>query len=240
MDWFESWFDSPYYHLLYKNRDEKEAKFFIKKLIKHLNITKGSKIIDIACGKGRHATYLNKKGMNVVGIDLSKESIRIAKANENKTLQFIVHDMRNTFSENTFDIATNLFTSIGYFKKGSDEQKAINAMASNIKNGGLLIIDFMNVKKAIHNLIKHEEKIVEGVPFKIKRKIEKGYIIKEISCSDKGKNHKFQEQVRILTLIEFANLIKKSGLKIIDTFGCYKLKDFNALESDRLILICKK
>ena len=240
MNWFESWFDSPYYHLLYKNRDEKEAKFFIKKLIKHLNIAKGSKIIDIACGKGRHATYLNKKGMHVVGIDLSKESIRIAKANENNTLQFLVHDMRNAFNENTFDVATNLFTSIGYFKKASDEQKAINAMASNLKNGGLLIIDFMNVKKVIHDLIKYEEKIVDGVPFKIKRRIEEGYIIKEISCSDKGENYKFKEQVRILTLIDFTNFIKKSGLSIIDAFGCYNLKDFNALESDRLILICKK
>ena len=75
MSWFVNWFDSPYYHLLYKNRDEKEAQVFIDNLIEKLQLKKGSKLIDIACGKGRHATYFNKKGMNVVGVDLSKNSI---------------------------------------------------------------------------------------------------------------------------------------------------------------------
>ena len=61
MSWFATWFDSPYYHLLYKNRDEKEAQVFIDNLIEKLQLKKGSKLIDIACGKGRHATYFNKK-----------------------------------------------------------------------------------------------------------------------------------------------------------------------------------
>ena len=71
MSWFTHWFDSPYYHTLYKNRDEEEAEFFIDNLIAKLQLKKGNKLIDIACGKGRHATYFNKKGMDVVGIDLS-------------------------------------------------------------------------------------------------------------------------------------------------------------------------
>ena len=72
MSWFTNWFDSPYYHILYKNRDEKEAQNFIEKLTNYLKINKESKIIDIACGKGRHAMYFNQIGYNVVGIDLSK------------------------------------------------------------------------------------------------------------------------------------------------------------------------
>ena len=94
MYWFANWFNSPYYHILYKNRDEKEAELFIDNLLHKLRLKKGSKLIDIACGKGRHATYFNKKGMDVVGIDLSKNSISIAKQFENPSLIFNVHDMR--------------------------------------------------------------------------------------------------------------------------------------------------
>ena len=66
MNWFKNWFNSPYYHILYKNRDIKEAELFIDNLINKLKLKKTSKLIDIACGKGRHACYFNKKGFDVV------------------------------------------------------------------------------------------------------------------------------------------------------------------------------
>lgn len=75
MAWFEDWFNTPYYHLLYKNRDFTEAESFISLLVKDLNLPQNSKIIDLACGKGRHSLYLNRLGYNVLGLDLSEESI---------------------------------------------------------------------------------------------------------------------------------------------------------------------
>lgn len=240
MSWFVNWFDSPYYHTLYKNRDEKEAQVFIDNLITHLQIPKRSKIIDIACGKGRHATYFNQKGMNVKGVDLSHNSIAAATKNENATLQFAVHDMREVYKKNNFDIATNMFTSFGYFEKEEDEQKAINAMAKNLKSGGFLIIDFMNVKKVITNLVPKEQKTIDNIVFNITRKVENGHIIKDIEIIDGIEKQHFQEKVKAITLAAYSEFISVAGLKIIDIFGNYKLEDFNATSSDRLILICKK
>ena len=148
--------------------------------------------------------------------------------------------MRKVFQKNNFDIVTNLFTSFGYFEKYEDEQKAINAMTLNLKQEGILIIDFMNVKKVIKNLRNSEKKTVDGVTFRINRSIKNNYIIKDIALASNGKNHQFQEKVKALTLTDFSNLISNAGLKIIDIFGNYKLEDFNATSSDRLILICKK
>ena len=240
MNWFANWFDSPYYHLLYKNRDDKEAQSFIDNLICRLKIPKKSMILDIACGKGRHSIYFNKRGMKVEGIDLSHNSINIAKKEENTTLNFSVYDMRKVFKKDTFDIIVNLFTSFGYFKKNEDEQKAITAMALSLKQEGTLIIDFMNTKKVIKNLVESERKEVDGVNFNIKRSIRNNYIIKDIIFSDNGNNYQFQEKVKALTLDDFSKLISHAGLKIIDIFGDYRLKDFNALTSERLIIICKK
>ena len=240
MNWFSNWFNSPYYHTLYKNRDKKEAQFFINNLIQYLQVPKGSKLIDIACGRGRHAIYFNKKGMNVVGVDLSKNSIATAKQFENSFLMFDVHDMREVYKENHFDIATNLFTSFGYFDNENDNLKAITAISKNLKAEGLLIIDFMNEKQVITNLLYSEQKTIDGIVFNINRKVEEGRIIKDIAITDGTEKQQFQEKVKALTLADFSNFISKAGLKIIDIFGNYKLDDFNATTSDRLILICKK
>jgi ubiquinone/menaquinone biosynthesis C-methylase UbiE len=240
MSWFAHWFDSPYYHTLYKNRDEKEAQVFIDNLIDYLQIPKGSKLIDIACGKGRHAKYFNKKGMDVVGVDLSQNSINTAKKDENKNLQFSVHDMRENYQENAFDVVTNLFTSFGYFENNKDEQKAINAMANNLKKEGMLIIDFMNAKKVIANLVLNEQKTIDGIQFNIKRELENGYILKNILITEGEEEQQFQEKVKAITLADYSEFITNAGLKIIDIFGNYTLDNFDEEISDRLILICNK
>ena len=240
MSWFAKWFDSPYYHTLYKNRDEREAQVFIDNLIDYLRISKGSKLIDIACGKGRHAKYFNQKGMDVVGVDLSLNSINTAKKDENKNLQFSVHDMRENYQEETFDIVTNLFTSFGYFEDNKDEQKAINAMGGNLKKEGILIIDFMNAKKVIDHLVLNEQKTIDGIQFEITRQVKDGYILKDIRITDGEEQQQFQEKVKAITLADYSEFITNAGLKIIDIFGNYKLDNFDEEISDRLILICKK
>ena len=239
MSWFETWFDSKYYHILYKNRDEKEATLFLDNITNYLNIKEG-KILDVGCGKGRHAKYFNKLGFKVVGIDLSSNSIEKAKEHETQDLKFYKFDMRDVFKENSFNIVTNLFTSFGYFDNSLDEQKTINAMVKNLKKDGILIIDFMNVKKTIINLVGVESKETDNVKFNITREIKDNYIIKNISICDKKITLKFQEKVHALTLIDFSKMLKKAGMSIIDIFGNYNLDDFDASQSERLILVARK
>ena len=106
--------------------------------------------------------------------------------------------------------------------------------------GGFLVIDFMNVKKAITNLVPKEQKTIDNIVFNITRKVENGHIIKDIEIIDGTERQHFQEKVKAITLADYSEFISGAGLKIIDIFGNYKLEDFNATSSDRLILICKK
>lgn len=239
MEWFKEWFNSPYYHILYDSRNELEAKYFINNLTEYLGDIKNKKLLDVACGKGRHAVYFNSLGLNVTGIDLSINSINIAQKQSSNTLCFCVHDMREIYQKEEFDIVTNLFTSLGYFKNDKEEQQAINAMANNLKKGGTLIIDFMNSKKIRKHLIVEEQKQINGIDFNIKRIPLEKYIVKEINIIH-TKTYLFQEKVRTFTLEELSNLILNAGLKIIDIFGDYNMQKFNKEESNRLILICTK
>ena len=92
MAWYKDWFNSKYYHLLYKNRDHNEAALFLDNISNEFK-NKNAKILDVACGKGRHAKYLNNLGFDVTGIDLSVNSIKYAKEYENQKLKFHQHDI---------------------------------------------------------------------------------------------------------------------------------------------------
>ncbi|MGY0392258.1 class I SAM-dependent methyltransferase [Bizionia sp. KMM 8389] len=236
--WFTSWFDTPYYHILYKDRDNSEAQLFMDTLTHYLNLPEDGEILDLACGKGRHAIYLNTLGYQVTGADLSESSIAHAKQFENDTLHFKVHDMCEPFGKQ-FDAVFNLFTSFGYFENESDNLKTIQAIQANLNETGFGVIDFMNTEYVINNLVPEETKTVEGIEFHLKRYVEDGHIIKDIQFEDNGKKHQYQERVRAFTLEEFQDLFEQAGVYLLDIFGDYKLQKFQKNTSERLIMIFK-
>jgi len=238
MDWFKDWFNSKYYHILYQNRDEKEAENFIQNLSQFFK--KEDKIIDIACGAGRHTLFLSELGYDTTGIDLSEESIKTAKIKSEGKIPFEVWDMRECYKKQEFNVALNLFTSFGYFEKEEDDFSAIKAMSDNLKEGGILIIDFLNSKKVISNLVKQETKEMDGIQFNIARKVEDGFICKNIKFSDKGTDYNFNEKVKAITLDDFTKLLNFAGMKVVSQFGNYNLEHYNSQHSDRLIIIAKK
>ena len=175
--WFQSWFDTPYYHILYKHRDFKEAEDFIKNLVSYLSIDTDDSILDLACGKGRHSIFLNTLGYNVTGLDLSKNNIEHAKVHESNSLFFEVHDMRNTYGTQ-FEVVLNLFTSFGYFENDIDNLKVIKTIKSSLKQNGIGVIDYMNSTVVIENLIAHNTYESDGVKFDLKRSYNDGFITK--------------------------------------------------------------
>jgi SAM-dependent methyltransferase len=247
-NWFISWFDSPYYHILYKDRNFREAQVFMDNLTHYLNLPERAKVLDLACGKGRHSIYLNQLGFDVLGVDLSENSICTAKNNENETLRFKVHDMRVAFDEK-FDAIFNLFTSFGYFENDRDNLQTLIAIKESLSEYGFGVIDFMNVTNVIANLIPNEVKTVDGIDFHIKRFHIDGYIYKQIDFEDtraegersgtKGEKFHFTEKVRAFTLADFQEMMDEAGIYLLDIFGDYKLKKFHKSESERLIMIFK-
>ena len=235
-NWYSSWFDTPYYHILYKERDNNEAQKFMENLTSYLNIPEDGTILDLACGKGRHSVYLNAIGYDVTGVDLSPQSIAFAKQFENKTLHFDVHDMSNPYTQQ-FDAVFNLFTSFGYFENEEDNLNTIKAIKANLKNHGIGVIDFMNADFVVNNLIPENTKTVEGIDFNLHRYLENGHIIKDISFEDESESYSFRESVKAFTLDDFKAMFQKANIQLLEVFGDYKLNRFDKKTSERLILI---
>jgi len=240
MSWYKSWFNSPYYHILYQHRDEEEAEHFLDNLIGFLKPVPGTSILDLACGRGRHSVYLNSKGFEVTGIDLSPESIEYCMQFENEHLSFFVHDMRNLFRINDFDYVLNLFTSFGYFESEKENADTIKNACFALKPGGKLVIDFLNSAYVTKKLVENEKIISENISFHIRKKIANGFLLKKIEFTDKGNKFEYTEKVRTLRLPDFENYLLPLGMKIIHLFGDYELNNFDESASQRLIIIAEK
>ena len=240
IEWFDTWFSSPYYHILYKNRDFTEAKGFLDKLAEFVNLKPSDYILDLACGRGRHAIYLNKKGFDVVGVDLSEENIEQAKKFENERLRFFTHDMIEVFKKDSFDYIFNFFTSFGYFDTKKENEQVVKSAVEGLKLKGKLIIDFLNPYTVIHDLAPQEIKNSNGIEFRITRKIEKGFIIKHIDFEDKGIQYSFTEKVKAIRRTEFLSYFENSGLELVNIFGDYNLDPYVAEKSERMIFVLQK
>ena len=238
-EWFENWFDSKFYHLLYNKRDQKEASFFIDNLLNTLSPKKNSFFLDLGCGKGRHSIYLNKKGFYVDGVDLSKESLNAAIPNQNKKLHFFLRDMRNIQEENKYNYILNLFTSFGYFKQKKDNKLVIKGISKALKKNGIFVIDFLNTNYCLTNLIKDETKIIEKQEFNIKRWYNKEFLFKKINFEENGNKRSYTERIQLFEKEDLINLCENEKLKLINSFGDYHLNKFDE-KAERLILLFKK
>jgi len=235
MAWFKSWFDSRYYPILYSKRNESEARLFIDNLMNRLSINQ-----PVRCGRGRHSVYLNSKGHIVTGIDLSTKSIEECKTLENPTLSFYVHDIRNLFRTNYYDLALSIFTSFGYFELDNDNIKVLLNAKKSLKPGGIFVIDFINPVYTSQNLVRSEQKEIDGIKFKIERSLEKDVISKYIEITDQVKSFNFTEKIHAYTIDSFKAMIKGVQLELLDVFGNYLLEKYDPNSSPRMILICQK
>lgn len=238
-EWFADWFDTSFYHILYQDRNEAEAKRFIDALLHFLKLPNQSSLLDLACGKGRHALTLHEHGHDVLGVDLSKKSILHAKKFKKSGLDFAVHDMREVLEGKSFDAIFNLFTSFGYFDSVQENEKVCKAIFEVLKPGGRLVIDFMNAEKVIDNLVLEEHKLRNSIDFEIARRFDGSHIIKDIRFSHDSKDFCFTERVQAINKIQFLELLEPYF--VVDSiFGSFALEDYIPSTSDRLIIIATR
>ncbi|TNE69650.1 MAG: class I SAM-dependent methyltransferase [Bacteroidetes bacterium] len=239
-EWFASWFDSPYYHILYQSHDDNEARHFIDKLLRPLALPGGARLLDLACGKGRHARYLAEKGYVVTGLDISPASIAYARHFEYERLSFFQHDMRLPFRINYFDGILNIFTSFGYFDTDQDHLATLINVYKGLKPGGLFLLDYFNANWVRQNLVRHETKILDGISFHLTKTIRSGWVHKRVQFVTGGRKFTFRERVRLFGLEDFQQMFKAAGLEMREYYGDYDLQAFDPAVSKRLILIAQK
>ncbi len=241
-EWYKNWFNSPYYHKLYFERDESEANKFIENLLNHFKPEADSRILDVACGKGRHSKLLAKNGIDVTGIDIASDSIRYAQQFENGKLHFFVHDMRLPFWVNYFDFAFNFFTSFGYFNTQREHDDAMRTIAGCLKPEGCVMFDYLNVHYVEDHLVHNEVKSINDTQYEIHRWHDDSHFYKRIIVTDPHLKEPLEhtEKVAKFSLGDFTDMFSFQKMQVTEAFGDYNLNPYDVRKTPRMIVVAKK
>lgn len=243
MSWYNDWFNSENYLKVYSHRDETEAQRLVDLVVNNLKIKSDSKILDMACGSGRHAVIFAKKHFDVTAVDISQrllsEAKEIADQYEVK-IDFVLSDILDFNTTKRFNLTLNLFTSFGYFIEDEENFRVILKSYDLLVDGGYFVIDYFNKNYLLKNLIPTTVFSENGLRITQNRYFQETRVIKNITIENDGSIEEFYESVRLYSYEEMLGYLNQAGFTIIKEFGDYRGNNFNTESSPRLIIFAMK
>jgi len=218
-EWFEEWFGEDYLQL-YPHRDDEEAERAVALILQQVGFEPGWRVLDVACGAGRHARAFEAAGARCVGLDLSATLLRVARGVT--TAPLVRADMRwLPIRPRSMDLTVNLFTSFGYFEHDAESLGALHEMIATVRAGGWFVIDFLNPGAVRRRLVPAETVAVGGRSVRVARSVSPDgrYVCKTIR-PDGGRSH--TERVRLFEPEQLATMLAGAGLEITHRFGDYE------------------
>jgi len=242
-EWFEEWFESPEYLKVYKKRDNIDAEQLVSFICKNLLLVPGIRVLDLACGAGRHAILFAERGFEVIGVDLSKNLLEVALKNVEESklnINFIRSDIRNFMHNEKFDLIVNLFTSFGYFRNDEENFVIFKKASEMLKPEGFFVFDYFNSVYLKENLIPYSCDEFDNFSVEQFRSIVNYRVEKKIVVSDGCESKTYSESVKLYSPAELLIHLNNMGFDKIGLYGDYKGSIFDEKKSQRFLAICQK
>jgi SAM-dependent methyltransferase len=217
-EWFEEWFGEDYLRL-YPHRDDADAGRAVALISRAVGLRPGWRVLDVACGAGRHARAFSGLGALCFGLDLSATLLRLAR--QVTTAPLIRADMRYLpVRPGSMDLTVNLFTSFGYFERDAEHAAALQEMVSTVRIGGWFVIDFLNPAAVRRQLVPEETIQLSGQTVQVTRSVSPDgrYVCKSIRAPI-GRH--YMERVRLFEPEQISQMLESAGLRIRHRFGDY-------------------
>jgi ubiquinone/menaquinone biosynthesis C-methylase UbiE len=233
VEWFEEWFGEEYLQL-YPHRDHTEAERAVALILDAVGYRPGWRVLDVACGAGRHARALQAAGLRCTGVDLSATLLRVAQTVTDAPL--VQADMRYLpIRPGSMDLTVNLFTSFGYFEHDEEHAAALHEMVSTVRAGGWFAIDFLNPSVVRSQLVPREVIRVGQGEVEVGREVSADgrYVCKTIRTPSK---RRYVERVRLFEPREMSAMLVTAGITVRARYGDYEGAPLDS-ESPRTILI---
>jgi SAM-dependent methyltransferase len=231
-EWFEEWFGEEYLQL-YPHRDAAEAERAVALILERTAFVPGWRVLDVACGAGRHARAFEAAGARCVGLDLSMALLRVARGVTGAPL--VRADMRALpVRPGSMDLTVNLFTSFGYFERDAEHTAALHEMVATVRPRGWFVIDFLNSAAVRARLVPRETRQLDGAEVAVARSVsvDGRYVCKTITTPG---GRRFTERVRLFGADEIAAMLAEARVIVRHRFGDYDASPLGA-DSPRTIL----
>lgn len=238
MTWYKEWFGEDYLDL-YAHRDADEAErhmIFVEKAMQGSAAPR--RVLDLACGAGRHTAALRQRGYPAVGVDLSL----VLLAHPPRVPSSAGDMCALPFVDGSFDWILNFFTSFGYFETERQNFRVLEEFNRLLTPGGRFLIDFMNRDKVLAGLKTEEVQEIEGRRVEIRRWFdgESRRINKRMRLHRAdGTASTYLESVRAYSRDEVTIGLRWAGLEVDRLYGNFQGDPFDR-ESERLILVGHK
>jgi SAM-dependent methyltransferase len=233
MEWFEEWFGEEYLRL-YPHRDDAEADRAVDLIRRTVPFELGWRVLDVACGAGRHARAFHAAGARCTGVDLSPTLLR--QARKVTAAPLARADMRQLpIRPGSMDLTVNLFTSFGYFDQDAEHTAALDEMISTVRPGGWFVIDFLNPAAVRRQLVPEETLELAGSTVQVSRSVSPDgrYVCKSIRAAG-GRN--YSERVRLFEPDQMFDMLQAAGVAVQFRFGDYNAAPLTS-NSPRTILV---
>jgi SAM-dependent methyltransferase len=217
-EWFEEWFGEEYLQL-YPHRDAAEAERAVALILARVGFAPGWRVLDVACGAGRHARAFEAAGARCVGLDLSAALLRVARGVTGAPL--VRADMRALpVRSGSMDLTVNLFTSFGYFERDAEHAAALHEMVATVRPRGWFVIDFLNAPAVRAQLVPLETRRLNGTDVRVARSVSPDgrYVCKTIEAPS---GRRFSERVRLFGAEEIETMLADAGVAVRHRFGDY-------------------
>ncbi len=238
--WFETMFDERYPELF--GSLEGNAEEEVEEIVGFLAPPDGAAVVDLGCGRGRHAIPMARRGYTVTGVDISEAMLRLGRGSAGKegvTVEWVKEDMRIFCREASFDLALSLFTSFGYF--GDEEnQRVLDNVGRSLKEGGMLLLDLRNAGKGL-SVFADMDKTIQvpagtlrmSVRFdgRTRRAKAEHFLVR----SD-GIRISSAFDVRIYSMEELGEMIRRAGMVVKNFYGSLSGEPFDD-RSSRLVTL---
>lgn len=248
-EWWQDAFTKGWYplpNLVAQKAWQKKTREEVHKLRQLLNITRSSRILDVACGTGRHSLVLARSGCEVVGVDVSPKYLNVARRNaksQSSSARFVRQDMRRMRFRQEFDVALNLFSSFGYFTKPADDLRVLRNIYNALKPGGRFLLDIFNAGwLRAHFTPQSWGELSDGTLVLESRRLDekrKVAITRWIFVS-KGKRREMTSSIRLYTARDLIRLFNEAGFKKVRALGDLSGRRYLLTQSPRLVVVAER
>lgn len=241
-DWWDGYFDETFVELYRAFLTPERTRREVRGILRLLEIPPGAAVLDLACGWGRHAVELARRGYAVTGLDWSTTLLKHARRRAHRAgvqVEWVQGDMRELPWTGRFDAVLSLFSSLGYFLSDAEDLRVLQAARRALRPGGHLVLETMHRDHVVPH---YAERDWWEAPREMTVWAERewdalaGVSHETIRWRQGEREGEKNHAIRVRTATEWLTLLDEAGFEAVECYGDWAGMPFTHTSENLIVL----